>query len=78
MCFPGATAISVLAHEGQAGLHMDAPGDEGYDKVELLSDVLLRPVRVWHGRCAHPTGHRPLQGIQTDGHFATARANIEQ
>jgi len=28
------------------------------------------------GRCSHPSGHRPLQGIQQDGSFATARAKI--
>ena len=43
-------------------------------RMSTFKDITLS--RGLRGRCSHPSGHRPLQGIQCDGTFATARAKI--
>ena len=43
-------------------------------RLSTFRDLAL--TRGCGGRCSHPSGHRPLQGIQQDGSFSTARAKI--
>jgi hypothetical protein len=43
-------------------------------RMSTFKDITLS--RGLRGRCSHCSGHRPLQGIQSDGSFATARAKI--
>ena len=43
-------------------------------RLHTFKDVTMTMGR--RGRCSHFTNHKPLQGIQPDGSFATARAKI--
>ena len=43
-------------------------------RLSTFRDLAL--TRGCGGRCSHSSGHRPLQGIQQDGSFSTARAKI--
>jgi hypothetical protein len=43
-------------------------------RLHTFKDVTMTKGR--RGRCSHFTNHKPLQGIQPDGSFATARAKI--
>ena len=43
-------------------------------RLSTFKDITL--TKGHRGRCSHFSGHRPLQGIQSDGTFATARAKI--
>ena len=43
-------------------------------RLDTFKDITFSKGR--RGRCSHPTGHLPLQGIQSDGTFATARAKV--
>ena len=43
-------------------------------RLSTFRDITLS--KGLSGRCPHRAGHQPLQGIQSDGSFATARAKI--
>ena len=43
-------------------------------RMSTFRDIVLSKGR--RGRCPHPAGHLPLQGIQSNGSFATAQAKI--
>ena len=43
-------------------------------RLETFKDVTF--TRGNRGRCSHKNGHRPLQGIEDGGNFATARAKV--
>lgn len=43
-------------------------------RLSTFKDVTLS--KGLRGRCSHRAKHKPLQGIQQDGSFATARAKI--
>ena len=43
-------------------------------RLSTFKDITL--TKGLRGRCSHHSGHRPLQGIQSDGTFSTARARI--
>ena len=43
-------------------------------RLETFKDTTV--TRGLRGRCSHRGGHRPLQGIEVEGDFATARAKV--
>jgi hypothetical protein len=43
-------------------------------RLHTFRDVTM--TKGLRGRCSHQTKHKPLQGIQPDGSFSTARAKI--
>ena len=56
------------------GLNATKPTTLMLLRMSTFKDITF--TRGLRGRCPHHSGHRPLQGIQSDGTFATARAKI--